>query len=147
MEPYYYLQWWNQAQTFLSFLSPLHEKRCLRNTLLGCSRKSFISSVSSASSQMPLSFICWFLICKSIPSRTPVNCLCLPRCSHGPLHHSNWVSGFVLRPHADIHAHWTTNLHLNLQRIWGIALFSENSLVLMPKTSLQAVFFNKVLSQ
>lgn len=82
-------------------------------SLLGCSRKSFSSTVSSEFSQMSLSFICWFLICKSIPSRTPVNCLCLPRYSHGPLHHSNWVSGFVLRAHADIHAHWTTNLHLN----------------------------------
>lgn len=86
------------------------------------------------------SFICCSLICKSIPSRTPMNCPYLPRYSHGPLHHSNCVSLFVLRACAHTHIHWITNLHLNLQRIWGISLFPGHSLVLMPKTSLQAVF-------
>lgn len=81
--------------------------------VLSCSRRSFTSAVSSKFLQVSLAFICWFLICKSIPTRTPVNCLCLPRYWHGPLHHSNWVSGFILRAHADIHAHWTTNLHSN----------------------------------
>lgn len=72
----------SSALSFLDFFLPVRNSD-------SASFGQFSSAVSSEFSQMSLSLIFWVLICKSILCRTPVNCLCLPRYSHSPLHHSN----------------------------------------------------------
>lgn len=136
-----------EATSDLSFHGFTPPKRNTVSVSLGLFQEKFCLCSHFSILTKSFSFVWQLLIYKSIPSRTPMNCPCLPRYSHGPLHHSNWVSGFVLRDCSDTHIHWVTNLHLNLQRIWGIFLLPDHSLVLMLKTFLQAVFLYNVLCQ